>query len=137
MDGNLLEKDIRIRCHTTDLQLALGTKSASVVIKRLKLDCFHRILNNPFTKELMIETPNELSRDSFLTEIINYMDDIEDPLVENQSSIIDKIKAITHTMEVDFELRRIGNENVNKIKEMFAKMNKSYMSSELFNILKF
>ncbi|RNA13858.1 hypothetical protein BpHYR1_026326 [Brachionus plicatilis] len=140
IDGNLLKRIFALptRCHYTDLQIALDIKPVSEVVKKMKLEFYLRLTGNTYTRDLLLETSGELCRDDLLSEIINHIDEVDDPIVQCQTTTIEKIKAINYVMDVNSKTRKLGNENVAIIKKnIFANKNRCNITNELFNILKF
>ncbi|RNA27491.1 hypothetical protein BpHYR1_050260 [Brachionus plicatilis] len=73
-----------------------------------------RLINNTYTKKLTEETlPHTLEKD-LITEVIEIIDGENESLINNQVSVIDKIKATLYVLEVNWDAKKFESEKAKR-----------------------
>lgn len=134
-EGNFIKKMISmpVRCHATNLLLAMNIIEPDLVLKKAKLSFFVRLLENKYTCSLLDEVLKHNMSNSFTKEISVLLEVKETVnlaclrvLAEEALAIIARIKD---------HIKRIDDTVVNEIRTLLKK-NDSETKARLFELIK-
>ncbi|RNA31965.1 hypothetical protein BpHYR1_008479 [Brachionus plicatilis] len=102
------------RCRTTSLFLSLNIMPTDYIIKNIRVDFFNRLIENEFTKKMMIELAKQPIPNDFISEIL----DITRELEEENMSLKDKCKLVKLNNITEYRSNQKNDVKVQKLRDL-------------------
>ena len=134
-EGNIVKGLLTIprRCRTTSLFLSLNIMPTDYIIKNIKIDFFNRLIENEFTKKMIIELAKQTILNDFISEILYITRELE----EENMSLQDKCKLVKLNNITEYRSNQKNDVKVQNLIDIYKTGSKDNISGLIFQICRF